>query len=87
VKVGDETDAEEKVEKARKVWGVFVDAVGKGTRIQGTSLNQEERLWIGVLGWESSEIRETVLGSAVVREAKKSLDALVWKTFVASFAQ
>ncbi|KAG4416722.1 hypothetical protein IFR04_010124 [Cadophora malorum] len=87
VKVGDETDAEEKVEKARKVWGVFVDAVGKGTRIQGTSLNQEERLWIGVLGWESSEIRETVLGSPVVREAKKSLDALVWKTFVASFAQ
>ena len=56
MKVGDETDAEEKVEKARKVWGVFVDAVGKGTRIQGTSLNQEERLWIGVLGWESSEV-------------------------------
>ena len=62
MKVGDETDAEEKVEKARKVWGVFVDAVGKGTRIQGTSLNQEERLWIGVLGWESSEVRLDLCG-------------------------
>ena len=62
MKVGDETDAEEKVEKARKVWGVFVDAVGKGTRIQGTSLNQEERLWIGVLGWESSEVSLDLCG-------------------------
>ncbi|PVH71454.1 hypothetical protein DL98DRAFT_660625 [Cadophora sp. DSE1049] len=92
VKVGDGPDAEGKVEEARSAWEGFVGAVtgevsGMGKGIQGTSLNQEERLWIGVLGWESSEAREKVLGSAPVKEAKKILDGLVWKTFVASFAQ
>ncbi|KAG4442557.1 hypothetical protein IFR05_001969 [Cadophora sp. M221] len=75
-------------EDARGAWRVFVDAVGCGVKgIQGLSLNQPERLWIGVLGWESEEVREKVLRSEAVIEAKKGLDELVWNTFVASFAQ
>ena len=56
MKVGNGTDAEGKVEEARRAWERFVDAVGKGKGIQGTSLNQEERLWVGILGWESGEV-------------------------------
>ncbi|KAH7309241.1 hypothetical protein BKA65DRAFT_170467 [Rhexocercosporidium sp. MPI-PUGE-AT-0058] len=82
VKIGEGSD-----EEAREAWKVFVDAVGGGKGIQGTSLNQPERLLIGVLGWESMEAREKILGSATVSEAKKGLDGLVWNTFVATFAQ
>ncbi|KAH7409744.1 hypothetical protein BKA64DRAFT_640027 [Cadophora sp. MPI-SDFR-AT-0126] len=86
VKVGDGDAAARKVEKARRAWEGFVGTVG-GRGIQGVSLNLEGRVWIGVLGWEGGEIREKVLGSAAVKEARKSLDALVWKTFVVSFEQ
>ncbi|PKX88445.1 uncharacterized protein P174DRAFT_508199 [Aspergillus novofumigatus IBT 16806] len=75
-------------------WEKFVSAVaeaggvnGNGKSIQGTSLNLEEKRWVGILGWENSEIRENVLGSAEVKEARKSLDVLVWNTFVTAFAK
>ncbi|RKK77661.1 hypothetical protein BFJ68_g17075 [Fusarium oxysporum] len=83
-----------KAVESREAWEKFVSAVaeaggvnGNGKSIQGTSLNLEERRWVGVLGWESSEMRGKVLGSAAVKEAKESLDALVWNTFVVAFAK
>ncbi|OGE47180.1 hypothetical protein PENARI_c057G01523 [Penicillium arizonense] len=91
VKIG---EGDGKVVEARGAWEKFVSAVaeaggvnGNGNSIQGTSLNLEEKRWVGVLGWESSEIREKVLGSAAVKEAGKSLDVLVWNTFVTAFAK
>ncbi|KAJ5426817.1 hypothetical protein N7465_001887 [Penicillium sp. CMV-2018d] len=80
-----------KVVEARDAWEKFVNAVaeagGVNGSIQGTSLNLEEKRWVGMLGWESSEIREKVLGSAAVKEARKSLDGLVWNTFVTAMAK
>lgn len=32
-------------------------------------------------------MREKVLGSAAVKEARKSLDILVWNTFVTAYAK
>ncbi|KAK0112598.1 hypothetical protein ONS95_014341 [Cadophora gregata] len=103
VRVGEGDGGDQMMEEVKKAWRGFVGAVvrvvgevvleesGKTGNsvegIQGVSLNQGERLWIGVLGWEGSEKREKVLESAAVKEAKKGLDALVWKTFVLSFAQ
>ncbi|KAJ5192201.1 hypothetical protein N7449_008343 [Penicillium cf. viridicatum] len=88
VKIG---EGDGKVVEARGAWEKFVNAVteagGVNGSIQGTSLNLEEKRWVGVLGWESSEIREKVLGSAAVKEARKSLDVLVWNTFVTAFAK
>lgn len=52
VKIGEGSD-----EEARGAWKEFVDAAGGMKTIQGTSLNQPEKLWIGVLGWESKEVR------------------------------
>ncbi|KAH6718280.1 hypothetical protein BKA61DRAFT_670692 [Leptodontidium sp. MPI-SDFR-AT-0119] len=82
VKIGEGSD-----EEARGAWKEFVDAAGGMKTIQGTSLNQPEKLWIGVLGWESKEVREKVMSSEAVSEAKKGLDGLVWNTFVAAFAR
>jgi hypothetical protein len=52
-----------KVVESREAWEKFVSAVaeaggvtGNGKSIQGTSLNLEERRWVGVLGWESSQV-------------------------------
>ncbi|KAH6856902.1 hypothetical protein B0I37DRAFT_412793 [Chaetomium sp. MPI-CAGE-AT-0009] len=91
VKIG---EGDEKAVESREAWEKFVSAVaeaggvdGNGKSIQGTSLNLEERRWVGVLGWESSQIREEVLGKAAVKEAKESLDVLVWNTFVVAFAK
>jgi hypothetical protein len=60
VKIGEEDG---KVVEARGAWEKFVSAVaeaggvnGKGKSIQGTSLNLEEKRWVGILGWESSEV-------------------------------
>jgi hypothetical protein len=30
--------------------------IGDGKSFHGTSLNLEERRWVGALGWESSEV-------------------------------
>jgi hypothetical protein len=60
VKIG---EGDGKVVESRGAWEKFVSAVaeaggvnGDGTSIQGTSVNLEERRWVGVLGWESSEV-------------------------------
>lgn len=60
VKIG---EGNGKVVEARGAWEKFVSAVaetggvnGKGKSIQGTSLNLEEKRWVGALGWESSEV-------------------------------
>jgi hypothetical protein len=60
VKIGEEDG---KVVEARGAWEKFVSAVaeagganGNGKSIQGTSLNLEEKRWVGILGWESSEV-------------------------------
>ncbi|KAH9206235.1 hypothetical protein DL95DRAFT_469797 [Leptodontidium sp. 2 PMI_412] len=87
VRVGDGFEREE---AARGAWKRFMSAIGEASavkRIQGASLNQQEKLWIGVLGWESNEVREKVLDSAAVKEAREGLDGLLWNTFVATFAQ
>ncbi|KAJ4982660.1 hypothetical protein SVAN01_11850 [Stagonosporopsis vannaccii] len=89
VKVGDSNG---KVAETKNAWEKFVSAVveaggASGRGIHGTSLNLEEKRWVGVLGWESMEIREKVLADAAVKEGKKSLDALVWNTFVTAFAK
>ncbi|KAJ5202567.1 hypothetical protein N7449_004646 [Penicillium cf. viridicatum] len=91
VKIG---ERDEKVVEARGAWEKFVSAIaeadgvnGNGDSIQGTSLNLEEKRWVGVVGWESSEMREKVLGSAAVKEARKSLDTVAWNTFVTAFAK
>lgn len=56
-------EGDEKVVEARGAWEKFVSAVaeaggvnGNGDSIQGTSLNLEEKRWLGVLGWESTEV-------------------------------
>jgi hypothetical protein len=60
VKIG---EGDRKVAESREAWEKFVTAVevaggvnGIGRSIQGTSLNLEERRWIGVLGWESNKV-------------------------------
>jgi hypothetical protein len=60
VKIG---EGDGKEVESREAWEKFVSAVaeagglnGDGKSIQGTSLNLEERRWVGVLGWESSEV-------------------------------
>jgi hypothetical protein len=60
VKIGEEDG---KVVEAKGAWEKFVSAVaevggvnGNGKGIQGTSLNLEEKRWVGVLGWESMEV-------------------------------
>lgn len=60
VKIG---EGDGKVAESRGAWEKFVTAVavaggvdGNGRSIQGTSLNLEERRWVGVLGWESNEV-------------------------------
>ncbi|KAJ5413611.1 hypothetical protein N7509_000238 [Penicillium cosmopolitanum] len=60
VKIG---EGDEKVVEARGAWEKFISAVaeaggvnGNGDSIQGTSLNLEEKRWVGVLGWEGSEV-------------------------------
>jgi hypothetical protein len=60
VKVG---DSDGKVVESKQAWEKFVSAVaeaggvsGNGRDIQGTSLNLEERRWVGVLGWESMKV-------------------------------
>ncbi|XMA10855.1 hypothetical protein WAI453_003646 [Rhynchosporium graminicola] len=58
---------------------------GEANSLQGMSLNREEKLWIGVLGWESMEVRIEVLSSEAVGEAKKAMEALVWNSFLADF--
>jgi hypothetical protein len=49
--------------ESKAAWEKFVRAVaeaggmiGDGKSFHGTSLNLEERRWIGALGWESSEV-------------------------------
>ncbi|KAI5364478.1 hypothetical protein J4E82_011407 [Alternaria postmessia] len=89
VKIG---EGSEKVAESREAWKKFVTAVAEasgsnGTEesIQGPSVNLEEKRWVGVLGWESMETREKVLGNAAVQEAKRGLDGLVSNTFVTAF--
>jgi hypothetical protein len=58
VKIG---DSDGKVAETRDAWERFVSAVvraggASGRGIHGTSLNLEERRWVGVLGWESMEV-------------------------------
>jgi hypothetical protein len=60
VKIGEE---DRKIVESKEAWQKFVRAVmeaggvnGNGKSIQGTSLNLEERRWVGVLGWESIEV-------------------------------
>jgi hypothetical protein len=60
VKIG---ERDEKVVETMGAWKKFVSAVaeaggvnGNGDSIQGTSLNLEEKRWVGVVGWESSEV-------------------------------
>lgn len=56
-------EGDKKVVEARGAWEKFISAVAEaggvnrnGDSIQGTSLNLEEKRWVGVLGWESSEV-------------------------------
>lgn len=60
VKIGDD---DKKEEETRRAWEKFVNAIAKaddvngdGNKIQGTSVNLDEKRWSGVLGWESSEV-------------------------------
>jgi hypothetical protein len=52
-----------KAAESKGAWEKFVRAVaeaggviGDGKSFHGTSLNLEERRWVGALGWESSEV-------------------------------
>ena len=56
-------EGEGKVVETRAAWEKFVSAVaeagvvtGDGKNFQGTSLNLEEKRWVGALGWESNEV-------------------------------
>lgn len=60
VKIG---EGNEMAEKSKVAWEKFVRAVaeaggvsGDDKSFHGTSLNLEERRWVGALGWESSEV-------------------------------
>lgn len=63
-KVGEEDG---KVVELKAAWEKFVSAISEvdgvdrsGESIQGTSLNLEERRWVGVLGWENTEVSSNV---------------------------
>jgi hypothetical protein len=47
-------------EVAKKTWGVFIVAVERSVpglpSLSGTSLNLEEQLFLGVVGWEGVEV-------------------------------
>lgn len=54
-------DSDEKVAKTKDAWEKFVSAVvetggASGKGIHGTSLNLDEKRWVGVLGWDSMEV-------------------------------
>jgi hypothetical protein len=60
VKIG---EGDKKAEESKGAWEKFVRAVaeaggltGDGKSLHGSSLNLEERRWVGALGWESSEV-------------------------------
>jgi hypothetical protein len=60
VKIG---EGDKKAEESKGAWEKFVRAVaevggltGDGKSFHGSSLNLEERRWVGALGWESSEV-------------------------------
>lgn len=58
VKIGDSVG---KVAETTDAWKKFVNAVveaggASGRGIHGTSLNLEEKRWVGVLGWKSMEV-------------------------------
>lgn len=62
VKVG---EGDEKAVESNEAWEKFVGTVVKvggvnmdvnRKSIQGTSLNLDERVWVGVIGWESNEV-------------------------------
>ncbi|KAH6687198.1 hypothetical protein F5X68DRAFT_275769 [Plectosphaerella plurivora] len=87
VQVGEDAD---KVAQAKKAWEKFiaaVEAAGTVSKIQGPSLNLEEKRWVGVLGWESKEAREKILGTAEVKEAKKEFETFVFNTFTSVFSK
>jgi hypothetical protein len=63
VKIGEGDGKVVEARGARGAWEKFVSAVaeaggvnGNGKSIQGTSLNLEQKRWVGVLGWESREV-------------------------------
>lgn len=57
VKLGEE-------EKAKQAWKTFitaVEALGAVKSSSGTSLNQEEKQFVGIIGWDSVEVSLTEL--------------------------
>jgi hypothetical protein len=70
VKIG---EGDGKAVESREAWETFSHAVADANgmkrnkkSIQGTSLNLEERMWVGALGWESSEVSSKYLLILVV---------------------
>lgn len=57
-------EGDKKAAESKEVWEKFVQAVveaggitSDGQSFYGSSLNLEERRWLGALGWESNEVR------------------------------
>jgi len=75
----------EKEMRAQGAWGEFVKGLKGGEVVSssGVSLNAEEKTFLGVLGWESGEVRERVLKGKGVEELKEKLGEV--DSFVVKF--
>lgn len=47
---------EEKEASVKKAWAEFVKSLGVKTSLGGVSINVEERMFLGMLGWETEEV-------------------------------
>jgi len=74
----------------RDTWINFVAALESSTpglpSVHGSSLNLDQQLFLGVIGWEGNDARESIISKEVVKEAKSKIESLKGvETFTVSF--
>jgi len=85
-------DNEAKLENIKAGWNALVQAVnsvapGKTSVLSGTSLNTNQDMFLGIIGWESTAARETVVKTNGVAELKHKFEALESvSSFVTAFS-
>jgi hypothetical protein len=55
VKIGEDEEKKVNIEEA---WGNFVESIRAIKSLSGISVNVEERLFLGMIGWESGDVCE-----------------------------
>ncbi len=81
----------EKEQVVRTAWRRLVDAAqAEGASVKelsGTSLNLEDKLFLGILGWEGLAARDKMLGQKNVVVAREVVESLGGGSFVAEFGK